>query len=279
MLNRLLFGTLATSICFSSMSCPTHAQATAAKSYPVINGVGLAIRDFQGNIIVDHLVANSPAADSGLITAGARVISIEVDGKTTSLEGKTALQAGSLIRGPVGTAILLNVIPPRATESIKVTLEREPLEVASISAATYRPNLGKPVPKLRLSSLDGAESNSLADYRGQIVVLDFWASWCPNCFPAVTKMQTIASNNPQWKGAVELVAATVDVDHSSALAAIEKNKWHHTKHFGVDLAELSEIGIRAVPVVVIIAPDGTVAKMAAPHEIAIENEVARLLSK
>jgi cytochrome c biogenesis protein CcmG, thiol:disulfide interchange protein DsbE len=36
-------------------------------------------------------------------------------------------------------------------------------------------------PDLELPKLDGAGSVSLDDYRGQVVVLNFWASWCKPC--------------------------------------------------------------------------------------------------
>ena len=38
-----------------------------------------------------------------------------------------------------------------------------------------------PAPALELPKLGGTGSASLADYRGQIVVLNFWASWCKPC--------------------------------------------------------------------------------------------------
>jgi cytochrome c biogenesis protein CcmG, thiol:disulfide interchange protein DsbE len=39
----------------------------------------------------------------------------------------------------------------------------------------------EPAPEIELPNLDGEGTGSLADYRGQVVVLNFWASWCDPC--------------------------------------------------------------------------------------------------
>ena len=43
------------------------------------------------------------------------------------------------------------------------------------------PLIGKPAPEFELAGLDGLEGASLSDLRGDIVVVNFFASWCLEC--------------------------------------------------------------------------------------------------
>ena len=43
------------------------------------------------------------------------------------------------------------------------------------------PLIGRPAPDVVLPALDGPDKVALADLRGQVVVVNFWASWCVAC--------------------------------------------------------------------------------------------------
>lgn len=54
---------------------------------------------------------------------------------------------------------------------------------------------GKPVPEVTLPSLSG-EKISLSGFRGKIVLLAFWASWCPRCEEELTFLQGVYKTSP-----------------------------------------------------------------------------------
>lgn len=68
----------------------------------------------------------------------------------------------------------------------------------SLPAAPAYPlcvEVGKPIPDVSLPSLGGKKVN-LSDFKGKIVLLAFWASWCPRCEEELTFLQGVYKTSP-----------------------------------------------------------------------------------
>ena len=79
---------------------------------------------------------------------------------------------------------------------------------------------GNPVPGFTLKSLDD-RTVSLKDYRGKIVLLDFWATWCPPCVKEAPAIRE-AYQEYHDRG-FEVIGISLDKDREKLEKFIEKN--------------------------------------------------------
>ncbi|MDR1146510.1 MAG: DUF2092 domain-containing protein [Verrucomicrobiales bacterium] len=80
---------------------------------------------------------------------------------------------------------------------------------SSPSAAAPHPLVGQPAPEFTLTDLSG-QSVSLSALRGKVVVLDFWATWCPPCVAGLPKIWQVMQEHP------DAVFYAVNVKESAA---------------------------------------------------------------
>ena len=66
---------------------------------------------------------------------------------------------------------------------------------AQIEADGAAGRIGAPAPDFEWTSLDG-QTLRLSTYRGKVVVVNFWATWCPPCREEMPALQRVAASEP-----------------------------------------------------------------------------------
>jgi cytochrome c biogenesis protein CcmG, thiol:disulfide interchange protein DsbE len=78
---------------------------------------------------------------------------------------------------PVSLAVVIAVVALLGLLAYGVRSTSPDASIEAALASGDRPR----APALELPRLDGRGRGSLADFRGQVVVLNYWASWCEPC--------------------------------------------------------------------------------------------------
>lgn len=122
-------------------------------------------------------------------------------------------------------------------------------------ALEHAPGSGPAAPALALPDLQG-RMHRLSDYRGKVVLLNFWASWCAPCraeMPSIERLRRTLRGEP-----FAVLAVNVDEDARAARRFVERTGIGFTVLVDPDARAAREWGTRALPTTFIIGPDGRV---------------------
>lgn len=56
---------------------------------------------------------------------------------------------------------------------------------------------------------------SIVHHEGEVILLDFWATWCPPCQAPMAHNQdmlALAANKEKWGGKVRIIGLSIDQD-------------------------------------------------------------------
>ena len=95
----------------------------------------------------------------------------------------------------------------------------EPIRAALDEALKLQPR--QPAPAFTLDDLDG-QSVSLGQFKGQVVLLDFWSSWCRPCISDLPNLRKIKEKTVGWP--VVFLNISLDVDEAAWREAIDKHE-------------------------------------------------------
>jgi carboxyl-terminal processing protease len=98
-----------------------------------LGGIGGTLQGKGGYSIISYLVPGGPAARSGMIKPGDRIVAVgQGDGKSVNVVGAPPTQVVELIRGLKGSTVRLTIIPAGANDSTRktVSLVRDEVKLA-----------------------------------------------------------------------------------------------------------------------------------------------------
>lgn len=121
------------------------------------------------------------------------------------------------------------------------------------------PLIGQPAPHFDLPTLEGADTVALSDMDGDVVVVNFFASWCLECRSEHADLMATAEAFAD-RG-VRFVQISYQEDPEASLSYLEEEGKTETTYYLADPGSRTAIayGVFGIPETYFIDPDGIVA--------------------
>ena len=135
---------------------------------------------------------------------------------------------------------------------------------ATVAAAYARRGRTKPARTKRAEDFSlntpGSGKFRLFDHHGQVVLINFWATWCPPCLEEMPAMERLYRQHRD--GGFTLVAVSVDADSKLVAPFLTARKFSFPVALDPSMNMANTYGVRALPSSFIVARDGTLAALA-----------------
>jgi len=207
--------------------------------------IGISIEAGTQGVRVKQVIEDTPAARAGL-----------KDGdEVRAIDGHAVAQPAELIERVqekgVGEKVTLSLVRGDKPMTVTLALENRPDEVKLLRDHL----LGKPAPAFTLAEAEGPYPARLGDLSGNVVLVEFWATWCGPCN---TTMPRLTAWQEKW-GKKGLRVVGISAEEWKVVA-----EHAHKKHLGYtvardpDGATTASYQVPAIPTLVVIDRKGVV---------------------
>ena len=133
----------------------------------------------------------------------------------------------------------------------------------------------RPAPDFALADLSGRQLH-LSDYRGKVVLLDFWATWCEPCKEEIP--QFIALQNKYSERGLQILGISMDDSEAPVRQFQERFKMNYPVAVGTPQLADQYGGVLGLPITFVIDREGRIVSrhIGATKAEVFEKEVQRL---
>jgi thiol-disulfide isomerase/thioredoxin len=136
------------------------------------------------------------------------------------------------------------------------------------------------IPIKNVKNIRTGEDISINHKPGQVILIDFWATWCPPCqAPMAHNQEMLEHHGEKWGDSVRIIGISIDDTADVVAKHVDAKGWIKVEHYLRGSSSSSkDYGVQSVPHVTLVDTNGKLAFIGNPIKVDFEKSIDSLLS-